>query len=249
VLEYSVRIPRIFQDFPLAEAQTIELEAQAAVHIARVLRLREGDVVVVFNGKGGEYHGCISQLQKRSVQVQLQEFKDSEVESPLDIVLAQGISRGERMDFTVQKAVELGVKQIQPLVSERTVVNLNSERKQRRREHWQSIVQSACEQSGRNFVPLVNEVESLPVWVNKLGGGNKFVLNHRAAQGVQDLRVDTTQPVYMLIGPEGGLNSAEIEHAEETGFISVRLGPRVLRTETAALAFISLLQARWGDFA
>ena len=243
-----MRIPRLFQDYPLAEAKTIELDVQATVHIARVLRLREGDEVVVFNGNGGEYHGRISQLQKRSAQVLLQTFVDNSVESPLDLILAQGISRGERMDYTVQKAVELGVKQIQPLVSERTVVSLNAERKQRRRDHWRSIVQSACEQCGRNYVPPVQDVENLTAWLTTLGNGNKFVLNHRAARGVKDLSIDISQPLYMLIGPEGGLSMAEVEQAERVGFVSVCLGPRVLRTETAALAFLSLLQARWGDF-
>ncbi|WP_455211054.1 16S rRNA (uracil(1498)-N(3))-methyltransferase [Kaarinaea lacus] len=248
-----MRIPRIYLAEPLTVGQEIQLDSQATVHVARVLRLREGDNVVVFNGQGGEYHGILRRLDKRAASVELQNFVGVDVESPLQIILAQGISRGERMDYTVQKAVELGVHSIVPLQTERTVVNLNDERKERRRQHWQTVVYSACEQSGRNFVPSVQPVIKLSNWLQTFstlaaGNKNKFVLNHRVKFGVDAMPVDAHLPIYVFIGPEGGLTAEEISQAEQTGFESVSLGPRVLRTETAALAFLSVLQAKWGDF-
>ena len=246
-----MRIPRIYQAVPLAVGQEIQLDAQAAVHVTRVLRLREGDAMVLFNGQGGEYHGIVNRLEKRATTVQLQSFADTDTESALRISLSQGVSRGERMDYTVQKAVELGVHAIAPLQTERTVVNLNSERKERRRHHWQSVVQSACEQCGRNYVPQVSEVLKLTDWLQQLPPQereNRFVLNHRVERGVNSIQLDSLQPITVLIGPEGGLAEQEIAQAEQAGFVSVCLGPRILRTETAALAFISILQAKWGDF-
>lgn len=246
-----MRIPRIYQAVALSVGQEIQLDSQATVHVSRVLRLREGDAVVMFNGAGGEYHGIIQRLDKRTATVQLQNFVDADCESPLRVILAQGVSRGERMDYTVQKAVELGVHRIEPIETERTVVNLNSERKERRRHHWQSVVQSACEQSGRNVVPQVADVAKLTDWLRQLPDPereNRFVLNHRVDQGVDSLHVDAQRPITVLIGPEGGLAEQEVAQAEQAGFVSVRLGPRVLRTETAALAFVSVLQAKWGDF-
>jgi 16S rRNA (uracil1498-N3)-methyltransferase len=249
-----MRIPRIYQSMTLSQGQEIQLDSQATVHVAKVLRLRQGDPIIVFNGQGGEYHGIIVRLEKRTAFIQLQSFCEPTLESSLDIVLAQGVSRGERMDYTIQKSVELGVRRIVPVITERTVVNLNAERQDKRVHHWQTVVHSACEQSGRNFVPPVDEVISLPHWLQAFsthtpGQGNKFVLNHRADHGVQALRVDRQQPIYILIGPEGGLAEHEVARAEVAGFMSVRLGPRILRTETAALAFVSVLQANWGDYA
>jgi 16S rRNA (uracil1498-N3)-methyltransferase len=246
-----MRIPRIYQAVALSVGQEIQLDSQATVHVTRVLRLREGDAMVVFNGEGGEYHGIIQRLDKRAATVQLQSYVDANSESRLRIILAQGVSRGERMDYTVQKAVELGVHRIEPLETERTVVNLNPERKERRRHHWQSVVQSACEQSGRNFVPQVSDVVKLTDWLHQLpdqGRENRFVLNHRVERGVDAIQLDSQLPITVLIGPEGGLADQEVAQAEQAGFVSVRLGPRVLRTETAALAFVSVLQAKWGDF-
>ena len=247
-----MRIPRIYQADSLSVGQEIQLDSQATVHVSRVLRLREGDAIVVFNGLGGEYHGIVCRLDKRASTVRLQRYAEADAESPLKIVLAQGVSRGERMDYTVQKAVELGVHHIVPVETERTVVNLNDARKDRRRQHWQTIVHSACEQSGRNFVPGVAEVTGLSPWLQQMqaqNSENKFVLNHRTERGLGAVHVNGQQPVYVLIGPEGGLSDREITQAEQAGFISVRMGPRVLRTETAALAFVSVLQSKWGDFA
>jgi 16S rRNA (uracil1498-N3)-methyltransferase len=157
------------------------------------------------------------------------------------------VSRGERMDYTVQKAVELGVSHIVPVVTERTVVNLKAERRERRQAHWQSVVNSACEQSGRNRVPRVAPVTDFGHWLTTVPAGLKLVLHHRTAQGLAGL-APPNGPVTLLIGPEGGLSAGEIDAARGAGFQPLCLGPRVMRTETAAVAALAVLQWRWGDF-
>jgi len=252
-----VRIPRIYQPMTLASGQTIELDAQATVHLTKVLRLRVGDTLLLFNGKAnadgenGEFMACVSAIGRRSTLIEINEFVGRTLESPLELVLLQSISRGERMDYTVQKAVELGVSRIVPVLSERTVVNLKGDRREKRRTHWQGVVNSACEQCGRNRVPTVEAVKSFAATIaeaSKITDGLKLVLHHRAETNLTAL----PQPqgaVNLLVGPEGGLSTQEIAMAETAGFVPLRLGPRVLRTETAALAAISVLQWYWGDFA
>jgi 16S rRNA (uracil1498-N3)-methyltransferase len=243
-----VRIPRIYQPIPLASGQTLELDAQATVHLTKVLRLRVGDALVVFNGEGdGEFAARVSAVGRRSASIEIGEHVDRSVESPLELVLFQGISRGERMDYTVQKAVELGVARIVPVLTERTVVNLKGERQEKRREHWQAVVNSACEQSGRNRVPVVAPITPFAAALAEAGEGLKLVLHHRAETDLAALP-PPQGPVSLLIGPEGGLSAQEIAAAEAAGFVPLRLGPRVLRTETAALAALSVLQWQWGDF-
>ena len=246
-----MRIPRIFQDMPLASGQILELDAQATVHLTRVLRLKAGDSLRVFNGEGGEFEARLVEVGRRAARVELDAFVEREVESPLELVLAQGVSRGERMDYTVQKAVELGVSRIIPLLTERTAVNLRDERSEKRQAHWQAVVNGACEQSGRNRVPLVEPVMKFSGLMDAASSlpheASKFVLHHRADTSLQSL-ARPQGPVYLLIGPEGGLSPAEITAATAAGFMPLRLGPRVLRTETAALAAISVLQWLWGDF-
>jgi 16S rRNA (uracil1498-N3)-methyltransferase len=251
VVELAVRIPRIYQPISLSSGQTVELDAQATVHLTKVLRLRVGDALVVFNGKGdgegGEFNARVESVERRSARIVLGEFVERSVESPLSVVLLQGVSRGERMDYTVQKAVELGVARIVPVITERTTVNLRGERQEKRRVHWQSVVNSACEQSGRNFVPEVAAVSSFTTALQEVDADLKLVLHHRAQTGL-DALPPPQGPVGLLIGPEGGLSAAEIAAAETAGFLPLRLGPRVLRTETAALAALSVLQWQWGDF-
>ena len=251
-VECAVRIPRIYQAIPLRPGQTLELDAQATVHLTKVLRLRVGDALVVFNGEGcGEFTARVADVGRRSAIIEIGEFVACSVESPLELVLLQGISRGERMDYTVQKAVELGVSRIVPVLTERTVVNLKGERQEKRREHWQAVVNSACEQSGRNRVPAVAPVTPFATAIAASAeqqGGLQLVLHHRAETDLNAL--PTPQgPVSLLIGPEGGLSAQEIAAAVAVGFVPLRLGPRVLRTETAAVAAMSVLQWRWGDFA
>ncbi len=248
----GVRIPRIYQPIPLASGQTFELDAQATVHLTKVLRLRAGDALVVFNGKGngeddGEFAARVSAVGRRSASIEIGEFASRSLESPLELVLLQGISRGERMDYTVQKAVELGVSRIVPVLTERTVVNLKGDRQEKRREHWQGVVNSACEQSGRNRVPVVMPLVPFAAALTEVPDGLKLVLHHRAQTNLGSLPTPQGS-VSLLVGPEGGLSAAEIAAAEVTGFVPLRLGPRVLRTETAALATLSVLQWQWGDF-
>jgi 16S rRNA (uracil1498-N3)-methyltransferase len=243
-----VRIPRIYQPLSLQSGQTVTLDAQATVHLTKVLRLRVGDELVVFNGEGGEYAARVSAVERRAASIEVGAFCAHELESPLPLVLLQGVSRGERMDYTVQKAVELGVTHIVPVLTERTVVNLKGERQQRRCEHWQAVVNSACEQSGRNRVPTVAPVTPFATAVAAADEGLKLVLHHRAQTQLHNLSAPQGV-VTLLIGPEGGLSAGEISAAEAAGFMPLRLGPRVLRTETAAVAAMAVLQWQWGDFA
>lgn len=248
-----MRIPRIYQDTFLSVGDSITLDTQATVHVSKVLRLRLNDAVTVFNGRGGEYHGRIVSQEKRSTLIVLESFDERSVESLLSITLAQGISRGERMDYTVQKAVELGVNHIAPLVTKRTGVNLDGDRKQRRQLHWQAIVQAACEQSGRNRVPAVAAIQNVGNYLDGLSQSAphacKLVLSHRAGHGITSDVSDSNDinNIILLIGPEGGLAETELDAAEYCGFTPVRLGPRVMRTETAALVALAVLQSQWGD--
>ncbi|MCF6210403.1 MAG: 16S rRNA (uracil(1498)-N(3))-methyltransferase [Gammaproteobacteria bacterium] len=243
-----MRIPRIYQPVSLSRGQLIELDGQAAVHLTRVLRLRVGDALCLFNGEGGEFAARLVAVGRRTVSIEVGEFSSREVESGLQLLLAQGVSRGERMDYTVQKAVELGVSCIVPLETARTTVNLEGERRTKRLTHWQGVVNAACEQSGRNRVPRVEAVQGLDEWLATVGpSGLKLVLHHRADKSLAGLP-SPEGTVSLLIGPEGGLSEAEIDTAIDHGFQPLRLGPRVLRTETAALSALSVLQWLWGDF-
>ena len=248
-LEVKVRIPRIYRPGPLACGQSFELDGQAAVHLTRVLRLRAGDALCLFNGEGGEFAARLLEAGRRSARIEVGEYSAREVESPLRLVLAQGVSRGERMDYTVQKAVELGVSAIVPLETARTTVNLTAERRAKRLAHWQGVVVSACEQSGRNRLPPLEPVRAIDDWLVETAGqpGLKLVLHHRAEASLAGLP-PPAGPVTLLIGPEGGLSESEIEAAVSHGFRPLRLGPRVLRTETAAVAAMSVLQCLWGDY-
>lgn len=241
-----MRIPRIYTSQPLNPGQTISLEGSAANHVARVLRLKPGAVLTLFNGQGGEYPATLSETGKRSIEVRVQAHEARETESPLEITLAQGISRGERMDYAIQKAVELGVSHIVPVITERTQVTLKGERLEKKLGHWQGIAISACEQCGRNRVPEVASPVTLANWLPSRVNGLSLVLDPLAVQGLPGLdRPDV--PVNLLIGPEGGLTDAEIAQAGAAGFTGVRLGPRILRTETAAMATLSAIQLLWGD--
>jgi 16S rRNA (uracil1498-N3)-methyltransferase len=242
-----MRVSRIYQSSPLDVGMTVILDKHKSHYISHVLRLKTNDELIVFNGRGGEYSASIKAIEKHQVIVKVGDYSDVDLESPLHIHLAQGISRGERMDFALQKAVELGVKEITPLVTQRCNVKLSKEREENRMAHWRGIIESACEQSGRNKIPLLHEPTELRVWIMQQSDDLKLVLNHRAAKKLADVDGQINQ-IRLLIGPEGGLNAEEIAQAEQFNFCSVQLGSRVLRTETAALAAICCLQMRWGDF-
>lgn len=240
-----MRIPRIYVPDPITPQAPLTLDGNAANHIGRVLRLKPDAPLILFNGQGGEYPAVIRELGKRSVIVEVQAYQQRERESPLSITLVQGISRGERMDYTIQKSVELGVTRIVPVVTERTVVNLDDKRRDKRWQHWQGVIIAACEQCGRNRLPTLEAITDLPRALQTPGAGQRLLLDHRSEAHVQAL--EPAQQVCLLIGPEGGLSATERAQATAQGFTGIRLGPRVLRTETAALTAIAALQTLWGD--
>lgn len=240
-----MRLHRIFTPAFLEPGATVELDDRAARYLGRVLRTRAGDTVVLFNGDGRDYPATIVQVTKHTVAVRVNDVIAATNESPLHIELAQGIARGERMDFALQKAVELGVAAIQPLFCRRTEVKLSGPRLAKRMDHWRGVIISACEQSGRAVLPRLQEPAALGDWFHAPPEGARLVLRPEA---------DATLPVLsrqdracLLIGPEGGLADGEIAAALDAGFTPVRLGPRVLRTETAGPAALAVLQALWGD--
>jgi 16S rRNA (uracil1498-N3)-methyltransferase len=229
----------------LAVDARLELPEGAARHVGQVLRMRAGELLTLFNGAGGEYHAVIEAVERRSVRVRIESWREVERESRLELVLAQCVSKGERMDYTVQKAVELGVSAIVPLLSARSVVKLDGERWEKKLEHWRGIVVSACEQSGRTRIPHVYPVQKLDAWLAQAGTGARLVLapgGHHALKALPASAAAT-----LLVGPEGGLDDKEIALAVHRGFTAIGLGPRVLRTETAGVAALSALQALWGD--
>lgn len=240
---------RFYLDQPLAPGARFSLPPGPARHAARALRLAVDDTIILFNGRGGEYAARIERIHKDEVAIAVTGFADVERESRLQVMLAQGISSGERMDYTLQKAVELGVTAIQPIAAKRSVVKLAGERADRRVAHWQGVVASACEQSGRNRVPTVAAPLTLPSWLGRHQGGRLLVLSPLAEARLADLPAPVPTALDCLVaGPEGGFEADEIAALEAAGAMPVRLGPRVLRTETAALAALAAMQTLWGDF-
>lgn len=237
-------LPRFFVAAPLALGLHDLPEAQAH-YLSRVLRLTVGAAVQLFDGSGQEYIGELTSVSKKAVQVELRECLDGLPESALQIHLGQGLSRGERMDWAIQKATELGVAEITPLFTERCEVRLNDERMQKRLEHWQQIAISACEQCGRSKVPVIHVPQSVKDWQATVQADLKLVL-HPVAQPLTEHTTPST--LAFLIGPEGGLSDAEVAQAAEYNFQPARLGPRVLRTETAPIVALSVAQQLWGDF-
>lgn len=243
-----MREPRIYEPSPLSSGLTLPLSEEGAHHVGRVLRMQAGQALILFDGRGGQYPASIVDAGKKQVLVQLGEHQPHEVESPLDIHLGQVISRGDKMEFTIQKSVELGVNRITPLFSSRCGVKLQGERLDKKLEQWQKIVISACEQCGRNRVPEVRPAMELDDWLAEPTDALKLNLHPRAPYSMATLP-DAPHGVRLLIGPEGGLADDEIARASHGGFIDMLLGPRVLRTETAAMTAITALQCRFGDLA
>ena len=237
---------RLYCDLALSPGAEIALPEAVARHAVTVLRLQAGDTLKLFNGEGGEYRASLVAVSKREARVRLLEFDATERESPVDITLALGISAGERMDYSLQKATELGVTAIQPLATERSVVKLAGERADKRLQHWQHVVIAACEQCGRNRVPIVAPVQKLFVFLAAVARGKRLLLlSPDAATPLK--RVPPAAGVVLLIGAEGGLAPGEYQAAAASGFEPVSLGPRILRTETAPVAALAVLQALWGD--
>ena len=239
--------PRFYCREALSPGAHVELPAPVARHAVRVLRLPPGAEICLFDGRGGEYSAKIERIEKDRVMVSLGAWLDRECESALDLTLVQAVQAGDKMDYTIQKAVELGVSRIVPVDSRRSVTRLSGDRVAKRVAHWQGVAAAACEQCGRNQVPHVASLERLENWLARPPqGALRLMLSPTADATLATL--PRAQTVELLIGAEGGLDPQEMLAAAQAGFQGVRLGPRVLRTETAGLAAVAAWQALWGDF-
>jgi 16S rRNA (uracil1498-N3)-methyltransferase len=237
---------RIYADIDLVDGAKVTLGDEAYHHLIVVLRRIRGDAIVLFNGRGGEHPATIEKVGKRELDVRIGPRRNVERESPLPITLVQAVSKGERMDYTIQKAVELGVTAIQPVITDRVVVRLDAERWARKQEHWQGIVVAACEQSGRTRIPRVAPVRDLNDWMPTCPpDAFRLILSLTVTPTV--VRRAPGQPIVLLVGPEGGWSEIERKLADLAGFAGLALGPRVLRTETAGVAALAVLQSQWGD--
>lgn len=242
-------MPRFYCPPPLPASGSFDLPPEAAHHAARVLRLREGNHVEIFDGLGNECRGVIADLSGKRVVVGGIAASNVNRESPLQVVLAQALSSSEKMDWVIQKATELGVAEIQPLATERSVARLSAERAEKRLEHWQQIAISACEQCGRNVLPKIHAPLDIMVWLQQMRAAtnSKFILLPEGATSLQ-AQAKPQGSAALLIGAEGGFTQAESDTALRCGFSPIRMGARVLRTETAAIAGLAALQTLWGDF-
>lgn len=240
-------MPRFYVDFALSPDSVVELPDNVVRHL-NVLRVKNTEEIVLFNGNGKAYPALPEVLEKRRASVRILREETTDNESPLNITLVQAVSAAERMDFTLQKSVELGVAEIRPVISERCVVRLSGERAEKRVARWQEIVVSACEQSGRNIVPKVLPLTTYAQALQQLPQETtKLLMSLNRAQKLSDVRPQSGKVVFM-VGPEGGWTEKEEQQAFDAGFQSVTLGKRVLRTETASLAAIAAMQTLWGDF-
>ena len=243
-----MRIPRIFTDQPLHVGSEVLLPEQAGEHVARVLRLEPGNPLILFNGDGRECDARLAVLAKRSVTAEIILVRDADRESPLQLTLAQSIARGEKMDWILQKATELGVARIVPLVTERTEVKLDEDRAERRLAHWTNVIAGACEQSGRNRLPVLEAPQRLDRWLGSLGDDEAMRLALLPVGGVHLRQLPAMQKgATLAVGPEGGFSEHDIAMLNQGQFLGLRLGPRILRTETAGIAALAALQALFGD--
>jgi 16S rRNA (uracil1498-N3)-methyltransferase len=242
-----MRVSRLYVNLPLASGQTLDLDEDGAHYLRTVLRLKPGGALVLFNGGGWEYDAVVIEASRNRVAVSLGAARQRSVESPLTVVLGLSIARAERMDWALQKSVEMGVNRITPLLAERCVVQLQGDKHAQKAAHWQKILQHAAEQSGRTVVPVLEPVSQPADWV-PMQQGLKIFLDPYAETGLRHLH-PAAGLVTLLSGPEGGFSDRERQAAQTAGFIPVRLGQRILRTETASLAALAAVQTLWGDYA
>jgi 16S rRNA (uracil1498-N3)-methyltransferase len=245
-------MPRFFVNGPLVAGQITPLPDDVVRHV-HVLRLQTNDAITLFDGSGGEHSARLLEIGKRAATAQLDDFIDRNAETPYSVTLAQGVAGGDKMDWLIEKAVELGVASMAPLTAERGVVRLSGERALRRQTHWQALARAACEQCGRNRVPEIAPPRDLDKWLNSLppaqDGELRLLLSPRAELGFASLpAIAPTAPVLFAIGPEAGFSPAEEAAIVDAGFTAIGLGPRVLRTETAGIAVLAALAARWGGW-
>lgn len=242
----SRHVPRIYCETPLSRGERLSLPEDRAHHLMHVLRMKAGAAVILFDGRGGEYEATLATVAKHRVEVAVGAHRAVARESPLRLTLAQAISRGERMDYTIQKAVELGVTLIQPLETGYSQGRLDSARGEKKLTHWREIARSAAEQSGRERVPEVAAPLALETWLDALPApAIRLLLDPDSPESLG--AATAAAEVCLLSGPEGGFNAAEVARAKAAGFTALRLGPRILRTETAAVAALAVIQAQWGD--
>ncbi|MDR5737531.1 16S rRNA (uracil(1498)-N(3))-methyltransferase [Caballeronia sp. LZ016] len=245
-------MPRFHVDGALTAGQTLSLPDDVVRHV-QVLRLSPGDAITLFNGTGGEHHGVLVDIAKKTALVRIDTHSEREAEPPYRVTLAQGVAGGDKMDWLIEKSVELGVSGIEPLTAERGVVRLTGERAVRRQAHWQALVRAACEQCGRNRVPDVAPPRDLSAWLADLpaasDGDLRLLLSPRAEVAFAALPAEPPRGrVMLVIGPEAGFSPKEETQIAEAGFSALGLGPRVLRTETAGIAVLAALAARWGGW-
>lgn len=243
-----MRTIRLFVEMPLVTGTLLALPETAAAHLVRVLRLAVGDEFVLFNGDGFDYAARLVSSAKKTAEAQVLGCIEVDNESPLRITLAQGIARGEKMDLILQKATELGVDCIAPVITERTEVKLDSERSGKKMQHWRGVLAAACEQSGRAKLPRLLEPQSLAMFASEDGNARRFTLDPGATQSLLTANIGPGQSVSLLIGPEGGLSERDLATVRAARYEGLRLGPRILRTETAGLAAIAALNALYGDW-
>ena len=242
-----MRVARVHVPGPLVQGTMVQLPDSVAYHLTKVLRMRAGALVIVFDGVGNEHYAEILELDSKRVTIRIEEAIRGDTESPLQITLVQGISRAERMDWTLQKATELGVHAIAPVITSRSVVRLDDRQANKKLEHWQAIVVSACEQSGRRIIPIVHPPVRLHDYLVRSNPDNMRLVLHPEATITLSSQPRPLKDVELLIGPEGGMDEDELQRAVDAGFTPVKLGPRILRTETASVVALSVMQALWGD--
>ncbi len=242
-----MRVSRFYCASLVPANTPMQLPDEVFRHAVQVLRMKPGALLNLFDGQGLEYQAQLEQVGKRQATVSLKQQIDTDNESPLDILLMQGISRGERMDYAIQKAVELGVKRIMPVVTERCNVQLSGDRAEKRINHWQGVIISACEQSGRSYLPDLLPITSIDAALENVNDACKLVLDPEAIKSFSSVK--KADQIALLIGPEGGLSETEVQRANDVGFTGITLGPRILRTETASAAALAMVQAGWGDIA
>jgi 16S rRNA (uracil1498-N3)-methyltransferase len=241
-----VPLPRIYCDQRLGPGAQFSLSADAAQHVAKALRLKTGDAIIVFDGRGGEYEATITRIDKDRVDVKSGAWRDVDIEPPLRVGIIQGLPEADKMDWIIQKSVELGAAWVQPIVCERSVVRLSGERAARRESHWRRVAIAACEQSGRNRIAEVRPTLGFQSWVAVPATAPRWVLTPGAPSIATKPKPEGD--LELLVGPEGGLSEREQELALHQGAEPVGLGPRVLRAETAPLAALAAINALWGDF-
>ena len=242
---------RFYHSENLELKHVVELIAQTHIHATKVLRLKVGDQFALFNGDGYDYVAKVIELSKHKTSVEIIDRYEVNHESPLKITLAQGIAAGDKMDWIIQKAVELGIQSIQPLLTERSIVKLDRERADKKLEHWRTVAISACEQTGRSIIPDILSPIHLVQWLsnqNQTANSLKLILTPAKAQNINHLEKPSS-PVVFMVGPEGGFSEKEMNLALSSSFVPVNFGKRVLRTETASVVALSIMQNLWGDFA